>query len=662
MPILDEDVVATKAATDIVAVVSEYLQLRKVGRSFVGLCPFHNEKTPSFSVSPEGFYNCFGCQKGGDAITFVREIEGLDFAAAVEALARKAGITLRYSDPDEFEHRKTRNQLGEAMRAAVDWYHERLLRAPDAAAARAYLRSRGFDGDLVRRFELGWAPDGWDEAVRALGLDRRRAVDSGLAFVNRAGRLQDFFRGRVLFPIFDVAGSPVGFGGRLLPGASGPKYLNPTQTPLYDKSRILYGLNWAKQDAVQVGEVVVCEGYTDVIGYHTAGVARAVATCGTALTEDHVRVLTRFARRVVLSFDADAAGQAAADRFHEWEDRHQLDVRVAELPPGADPGELARNDPAGLASAVSEAAPYLAFRIERVLAAGSLDSAEGRARAAQAAVAVLAAHPSALVRDQYALDVAARCRIEVEALRSVLADELGRRARRPRSEVAEARSGRSRPVAAAGGRPRVTAGAGSLVAGAAQGAGGESTGWAADDPTDPGPTDEGWWAEPALPGQPGSPDRGGASFPPVRGAERAALSLASADLALVEDWFDPVLFGHPIARAAADALRNAKSIMEAAERADDHVASLLRQVASEDTDTDPEEVFVRLAQEAASRETRRVAAELRLAADPLSSAPIVRQLSDWKSTLFDDGVALAARRDVGIELLTWLLDLPEERG
>lgn len=422
MGIVDEDIARVREASDIVAVVSEHVQLKRVGRRWAGLCPFHAEKSPSFSVNAEqGLYYCFGCGAKGDVITFVREIDHLDFAAAVERLASMAGMTLRYTDARDGENRKRRNVLVEAVAAAAAWYHERLVSSSDAAAARKYLRGRGFSGDEVRHYQLGWAPEGWDTLVRELGVGRDALVEAGLAFVNQRGRLTDSFRGRVLFPIFNPAGDPVAFGGRLLPGADGPKYKNSTGSPIYDKSRVLYGLNWAKGEIVTADEAIVCEGYTDVVGFATVGMGRAVATCGTALTEEHVRTLRSYAARVVLAFDADAAGQNAAARFHEWEQRYGLDVAVADLPAGTDPGDLARTDPDALRGAVERAVPFLTFRVERVLADRDLGTAEARARAAAAALAVVGEHPDPLVRDQYLMDLADRLRLPADQLRQRLA-------------------------------------------------------------------------------------------------------------------------------------------------------------------------------------------------------------------------------------------------
>ncbi len=353
----DEEVAAVRAATDIVALIGEHAALKKVGRRWSGLCPFHTEKTPSFSVNAEeGFYYCFGCQASGDAITFVRSMEHLDFVDAVRLLADRAGITL-HEDREAGRDHQRRSALLDAMERAVAWYHERLLMSPDAGPARDYLRSRGYDGDVVRRFRLGWAPDDWDALAKALKLPEKVLSDSGLGFVNRRGRPQDFFRARILFPICDPSGRPVAIGGRILPTAPGgapperpePKYKNSQESPIYSKRRTLYALNWSKQGVIAQGEVVVCEGYTDVIGCFQSGVNWAVATCGTALAEEHFTLLRNFAKRIVLAYDADAAGQSATSRVYEWERKHEVDVVVAELPGGSDPGDLARTDPEGLA-------------------------------------------------------------------------------------------------------------------------------------------------------------------------------------------------------------------------------------------------------------------------------------------------------------------------
>ncbi len=429
MGILAEDIERVRAAADFVAVAGEHIALKRAGRRWQGLCPFHAEKSPSFSINAEeGLYYCFGCGAGGDVITFVREIEHLEFAEAVERLAARSGIQIRYDTEAVSQERQRRARLVAVMEQAVDWYHQRLLAGPDAKEARAYLRSRGYDGEVVRAYRIGWAPDGWDELCKALRLPADVARDTGLGFVNKRERIQDFFRSRVLFPIFDVRGDPVAFGGRRLAegqgpsgprsGELGPKYRNSPETPLYSKSRVLYGLNWAKAAVVDTNEVVVCEGYTDVIGLARAGVKTGVATCGTALSDEHVRVLKNFARRLVLAYDADAAGKAAAEHFYEWEQRYELDLLVADLPPGTDPGELSSRDPAALAAAISGAKPFLTFRIDRVMAHSDLRTPNGRARAAEEAMASVREHPNDVVRDQYVAQVAMKTGIDHEALRT----------------------------------------------------------------------------------------------------------------------------------------------------------------------------------------------------------------------------------------------------
>ena len=420
MGIVADDIAKVRAATDIVAVISEHTEVKRSGRQWMARCPLHGERTPSLSVSPDkGVYYCFGCQRSGDVITFVREIEGLDFAGAVEMLAARAGIRLRYDSHDESAARGRRKRLLEAVERARDFYHQRLLDGRDGGPARHYLRSRGYDGDLVRRWKLGWAPAHGEALVQHLRLPDDELRDSGLGRLNDRGRQYDFFRGRVLFPINDERGEVVGFGGRVMPGADGPKYLNTsTEARTYDKSRVLYGLHEHRRQIVKEGQAVVCEGYTDVIGCAEAGIDLAVATCGTALTEDHVRLLKRFsAGRLVLAFDADAAGAAAAARVYAWERQFELEVLVADLPAGQDPGDLSRSDPAELRRAVQDAVPLLKFRVDRALDGADLSTIESRARWAERAVSVVNEHPDPMVRDPSVVAIAERCHVDPDHLR-----------------------------------------------------------------------------------------------------------------------------------------------------------------------------------------------------------------------------------------------------
>jgi DNA primase len=435
--IVEEDLEQLRATVSISDVVQQHIALRRVGRNWVGLCPFHAERSPSFNVREEtGRYKCFGCGAAGDVFTFVQEIEHVDFVTAVEQLAAKVGIQLRYTTGGESKDRQRRAQLIEAMGKAVEWYHQRLLTADDARAARDYLRKRGLAGDVARQFKLGWAPDDWDAMSRDVGLPADALRDTGLAFTNKSGRLQDSFRGRVMFPILSEKGEPVAFGGRILPGSTDPaKYKNSAETFIYAKSKTLYGLHGAKGDIVAADQVIVCEGYTDVIGFHRAGVKRAVATCGTALTEEHVRMLKRFASRVVLAFDADAAGQGAAEKFYEWEQKYQVQVSVAAFPKGQDPGELSLSNPEALAAAVDTALPFLGFRLQRVMTGRPLNSPEDRARLAEQAMAVVNEHPDTNVRKLYAGQVASHTGLPINDLVAIAA----RRSARPIVRVVNTR-------------------------------------------------------------------------------------------------------------------------------------------------------------------------------------------------------------------------------
>ncbi|MGZ4681794.1 MAG: DNA primase [Acidimicrobiales bacterium] len=599
MGIVDDDIVRVRESSDIVAIISEHVQLKRVGRRFTGLCPFHSEKSGSFSVNPEEHvYYCFGCGAKGDVITFVREIEHLDFVGAIELLAGKSGIVLRYTDKDEGEGRKKRTRLIEAMGRAVDWYHERLLSAPDAARARGYLRSRGLSGDEVRAYKLGWAPEGWDELVKALKLPDEVAIDAGLGRRNSIGRVNDFFRGRVLFPIFDAKGDPVGFGGRILPGAQGSKYWNSTDNPIYSKSKVLYGLNWAKSAIVNANQVIVCEGYTDVIGFAAAGLPLAVATCGTSLTEDHFKALQSYAKRIVLAFDADAAGQNAAARFYEWERKYDLDVSVAALPPGVDPGDLSRSDPAALVESVEHATPFLGFRLNRVLDAASLVSPEGRARAAEAAMAVISEHPSDLVRDQYLMEVASRCRIEPDQLRA------GTYTRAPADEGRDRGAARGRAVAVdgEGRRPRPKA-------------------------------------------RPDSP-------------EVEALRLLITDPELIAPFLAPGLFGDQVNRSAYEAIAATPSLHDAIEATDPAAADLLQRLAVEETEAEADDVVARLVEEATRRELTIIQFEVGAADEETVFARSTDMA--WLKMRMEELREPSTRIGARDQLLAWLAQRPQE--
>jgi DNA primase len=414
-----EDIDRVRQATNLVELVGAVTKVKRSGRSHMAICPFHQEKSPSMSLDPSrGLYHCFGCQKGGDVFTFLEETQGLDFNEAVEELARRAGIPLE-SDPEAGRRRGRRNALHEAVRRAIEVYHLRLKTGPDAGQARAYLRSRGYDADVVDEYRLGYSPEEWDVLVKELragGIGEQTMIDAGLARRGRGGRVYDYFRGRVMFPIHDLRGDPVGFGGRILAG-EGAKYVNSPDSAIYNKSRLLYGLDRARAAIGRSGLSVVVEGYTDVIGLHRSGIPEAVATCGTSLTDEHFDLLRRFSERVVLAFDADEAGAEAARRTSELEApvRLDLDMRVAVMPDGGDPADIVQAGRVDeVRQAIEEARPLFQFRLEREVARIDLSEPEGRARALHSAAAQLARVADPIARHEYERFVARLIGVELE--------------------------------------------------------------------------------------------------------------------------------------------------------------------------------------------------------------------------------------------------------
>jgi DNA primase len=417
-----DDIDLVRHKTDLVELAKEVTKVRRSGRSTMAVCPFHSEKTPSLSIDgARGLYHCFGCGKSGDVYRWVQETQGLDFSGAVEFLARRVGVTLTV-DPESAKRRGQRESLVEATAAAVAFYTERLKSAPDAGNARSYLRSRGFDGEVVETFSLGYSPEEWQALtnhLRELGVRDDVMVTAGLARHGKKG-LYDRFMGRLMFPIFDIRGDAVGFGARILEG-EGAKYLNSSESPIYHKSRLLYGLNWAKSDIVRADTSVVVEGYTDVIAMHHAGMPIAVASCGTALGRDHLDLLRRFSERVVFAFDADEAGAGAALRGFDQSVPGDLDLRVAVLPEGKDPADLVQDgDLELLEDAVENSTTVLQFKIDAEIGKYDLSLPEMGAKAVQDAARVIAAHPDPVTQREYAVKVARRTGVEMAYVESAV--------------------------------------------------------------------------------------------------------------------------------------------------------------------------------------------------------------------------------------------------
>ncbi|HEY8393343.1 MAG TPA: DNA primase [Thermaerobacter sp.] len=406
---LDEHVIEEiRARVDIVEVISDYVPLRRAGKNFVGLCPFHQERTPSFTVSPDKqMFYCFGCQTGGDVFTFLMKREGWSFPEAVAELARRAGVALpeRPASPEDRRRRDEREQLLRVLELAADFYRH-VLRSPAGEPARAYLASRGIDEVTIERFGLGYAPDRWDALLQAMS---RRGVPVGL--LERAGLVQrraggqgyyDRFRHRVMFPIRDPRGRVVGFGGRAL-GEAEPKYLNSPETPVFNKRRLWFGLDLARVRLRETGVAVVVEGYMDAIAIDRAGIGyAAVASLGTSLSEEQVDLLARYADTVVIAYDGDTAGQRATLRGLELFAEADVEVRVAELPPGRDPDDVLRSDgPDALHRFIENAVPLVEFQFRRVLREHDTTSVRGRAAAVAALAPWLARVRSEVERAEY---------------------------------------------------------------------------------------------------------------------------------------------------------------------------------------------------------------------------------------------------------------------
>ncbi len=405
MHIADEQIEQVRNAANIVEVVSAQVPLKRKGQNHWGLCPFHGEKTPSFTVHEQKqIFHCFGCGEGGNVFTFIMKMEGLDFPETVRYLAQKYGIVL-----SEVEGKRAARSRDEKARVrevndrSLAHFRSELAKVLDGPVGR-YIGERGLDAETVNRFELGWAPDSWDGLIQRLRRDGIRPDDmvlSGMVIKNEKGRVYDRFRGRLMFPIRGVDGVLVGFGGRVL-GDGSPKYLNSPETPLYHKSVVLYGLHQARQGKGRIERVAVVEGYLDVIACHRHGIDWAVAPLGTALTESHARLLSRYTERVDLVFDGDAAGFAAARKAVAVLAPLSLEVRVVTLPAGEDPDSLlAKYGADKVAAAIGNGLPMMDFLFKACLDPVSGAPIERRIAAAEPILEVLERIPDALRKGHY---------------------------------------------------------------------------------------------------------------------------------------------------------------------------------------------------------------------------------------------------------------------
>jgi DNA primase len=403
-------------AVDMEDLVGTKTDLRRVGSRLTGLCPFHDERTPSFSVNvADKLFYCFGCHAKGDAIGFVEQTEGLDFRESVDFLAERYGVELELEneDPQAETRRRRRERLLALLDRAAGFYANYLWDSGEAAAARDYLTGRGLSAETLREFRVGYSPSAWDRMLlgaRQGGFSEEELMAAGLAQRGRGGGIYDRFRGRIMFPLADGRGRILGFGARQMGESRGPKYLNTSENEIYHKGRQLFGLDLARREAAKSGRIVLVEGYTDVLALHQAGIGEAAAIMGTALTNEQLAEVGRVAARLILALDADRSGQEAMLRAARLAEERGLDLRVVEMPEGADPADLVS---AGGADAFVErmerALGMIEFQVGRVLADADLDTPSGRDRALQEARNLIAAVPErTATRDALVRQVADR--------------------------------------------------------------------------------------------------------------------------------------------------------------------------------------------------------------------------------------------------------------
>ena len=446
--IRDEDVALVREKARIDEVVRDYVALKPAGGgSLKGLCPFHDERSPSFHVTPSrGMYYCFGCQEGGDVISFVQKLDHLTFAESVEKLAGRTGVTLRYVEGGAGVQRQQgqRTRLVEANKAAAEFFTERLT-SPEAVVGRQFLTERGFDAAVAADFGIGFAPKSWDALtshLRQRGFTDAELTASGLVSQGNRG-IYDRFRGRLVWPIRDLAGDVVGFGARrLLEDDDGPKYLNTPETPLYKKSQVLYGIDRARREISKQQQVVVVEGYTDVMACHLAGVTTAVATCGTAFGSDHIKVLRRLLMdddtmrgEVVFTFDGDEAGRRAALKAFDDDQRFVAQTFVAVEVHGLDPCDLRQQQgDASVRDLVQHRVPLFEFAIRSTLALHDLETAEGRVAALREAAPIVARIKDPALRPEYVRRLAGWLGLDVATVTRAVGGKgasAGEPARRP---------------------------------------------------------------------------------------------------------------------------------------------------------------------------------------------------------------------------------------
>ena len=403
----DDSIERLRQTVDMAELVGAKTELKRSGQQLMGICPFHDERSPSFSVDPvQKVFHCFGCSEGGDLFKFVQLTEGLNFREAVESLSDRYGVPMELTeeDPQAAQRREKRDRLLELLERTAAFYVRNLWESPEAEESREYLKARGLDEALLREFRVGYAPSAWDKvlvASRQKGYSEEELWDAGLTAKNQKGNVYDRFRRRITFPLCDSRGRVLGFGARAVGADQQPKYLNSSENAVFHKGRQVYAADLARAAAAKSGEVILCEGYTDVIAMHQAGLRNTVGLMGTALTEDQVSELARMAPVVSLALDADSAGQEAMIRAAKVAEGRKLELRVVPLPAGNDPADIVQQEGSeAITKLVAGSVPFVRFRVDRALLLADLETAEGKDRAVSELAPIITPLPASAMRDE----------------------------------------------------------------------------------------------------------------------------------------------------------------------------------------------------------------------------------------------------------------------
>ena len=420
---MDSIIDEIKNRLDIVEVISSYIKLEKVGSNYRALCPFHSEKKPSFFVSPaRQIWHCFGCGKGGDIFKFIIEMEGVDFKDALRILAKRAGVELKPQDPRILTKKK---RLYDICELACKFFETQLHQSKKGEKVKEYLKGRGILEESIKKWRIGWAPDTWQglsDFLQKKGFKKEEIVEAGLAIKNESGNVYDRFRGRIIFPIFDINSQVIGFGGRIFEKEEEvAKYINTPNTPLYDKSKVLYGLNFAKVDIRQKDASIIVEGYTDVIMSYQAGVKNVVAVSGITLTPYHLKILKRYSENLLTAFDMDIAGDSATKRGIDLAQKEGFNIKIITLPEGLDPADIILHHPEDWEILIERAKSILDFYFENAFLKFDKNLPDGKKEIAKILIPVIKRIPNEIERSFWVGELAKRLEVKEESIYNEMA-------------------------------------------------------------------------------------------------------------------------------------------------------------------------------------------------------------------------------------------------